>query len=552
MLLRTCLPLLLLPFTAMWAQHYEDFRDSLHDSSADFRTRCEKAATPKLALAIAKMWLANAKRDRNYIAQSDAYQWLLYSSDKTEDRFAYSDSVIYASKKTGQNEKIGASYLTRGSLFYNEKKHIQALDHFLIADQYIARCENPYLSNKLKYAIAQTKKYLGFDHEAIALFKECAAYFEDENDRAYLNTIHNLAMCYTNIGDNRLCTAYTQIGLTASLDYEDSEMHSYFMNAEGVNQYFLNNYDASLRLLQSSLPMLLKKKDFANEIRTLFYMGKANHALGNTAIAFDFFDLVDKQMRLKQYIRPDLRENFELLIDRYRSKKNLEKELYYVNGLIAADSALFADFKYLSQKIEKNYDTKALQQEKSRLEHTLFLTKTIYVAAFLLLLTILFFIVRHYRIKVNKLKLTFERIFNETATKEHDILLKKELNIAPEVIDELLKNLKKFEEKKKYLERDLGQIRLADILHSNIKYVRQVIFQYRGKKTFTYINDLKIDHIVLLLKNEKRFRKYTNQALADEAGFGSVQNFTKAFAARTGTTPGHFIQELVIEIEGGN
>ena len=67
---------------------------------------------------------------------------------------------------------------------------------------------------------------------------------------------------------------------------------------------------------------------------------------------------------------------------------------------------------------------------------------------------------------------------------------------------------------------------------------------YKGKKFVTYISDLKIDHIITLLKEDKKTRKYSNKALADEVGFSSTQKFAQAFHAKTGCPPSFFIKEI--------
>ncbi|WP_348825671.1 helix-turn-helix domain-containing protein [Flavobacterium aestuarii] len=86
--------------------------------------------------------------------------------------------------------------------------------------------------------------------------------------------------------------------------------------------------------------------------------------------------------------------------------------------------------------------------------------------------------------------------------------------------------------------------KMASLLNTNMKYASKIIARYRNKGTVDYIHHLKIDHIIELLKNENKYRNYTNKALGDEAGFGSTQNFTRAFNNRTGISPTYFIKEL--------
>lgn len=108
----------------------------------------------------------------------------------------------------------------------------------------------------------------------------------------------------------------------------------------------------------------------------------------------------------------------------------------------------------------------------------------------------------------------------------------------------ILKKLEKFEQTKKYIERDMTLSKMASLLNTNTKYVTKVIAKHRGKGTIDYITALKIDHVIEILKKENKYRNYTNKALGDEAGFGSTQNFTRAFKVRTGITPTYFIYKL--------
>jgi AraC-like DNA-binding protein len=93
-------------------------------------------------------------------------------------------------------------------------------------------------------------------------------------------------------------------------------------------------------------------------------------------------------------------------------------------------------------------------------------------------------------------------------------------------------------------EKDINLAKLASILNTNTKYVSLIISNHRAKKTTTYINDLKIDYVVDLLINHKKFRNYTNKALAEEAGFGSTQIFTQSFKSKVGMSPTSFIKQL--------
>lgn len=94
------------------------------------------------------------------------------------------------------------------------------------------------------------------------------------------------------------------------------------------------------------------------------------------------------------------------------------------------------------------------------------------------------------------------------------------------------------------MQEDLTLVKLAASFNANNRYLSKVIAHYRQKGVVEYINDLKIDHIIQLLKHKKLYRNYTNKALAEEVGFSSTQRFVNAFKRRTGVSPTFFIDEI--------
>src|SRR5690606_6218659 len=125
------------------------------------------------------------------------------------------------------------------------------------------------------------------------------------------------------------------------------------------------------------------------------------------------------------------------------------------------------------------------------------------------------------------------------------------LSINPEVVALVLKHLDKFESSEKFLAKDITLPKLAKMFDSNIVYVSKIIAHSRQKKSTDYINDLKIEYIMKQLRENSKFRNYTNKALADEAGFSTTKHFTRAFHKNTGISPTYFVQELKKTLASG-
>lgn len=503
-------------------------------------------------LLYAHSWLAKAKLNKNFGQMALAYKTLIYKTDK-ESRLLYADSMITAAKITTDIELIGSVYMTKGIIHYDRKEQMKALDNYLIADEYISRTNNQYLTYKVKFAIGQIKYYLGFYDEAITLFKECVEYFKEENDRAYLNSLHSLGLCYNRIGKYELCSQTNELGINKSLLFKISEMTPYFIHSQGVNQYFKRDYKDAISKLTESLPGVIHNKDFANETVAYFYIGKSYWSQQQPIKALPYLKKIDEVFQKQNYIRPDLREAYELLIDYYRQQNDNETQLYYINRLLKVDALLYQDFRYLSGKIHKEYDTKKLLKAKFNIEQSMkYKTALGFTIITIMAAIIALLMYRHFK---NKKK------FEELMNRKPDILKslvsdnnskETELDISPELVTIILKNLEKFEHKKKYLKKDMTLVKMASLLSTNTKYVSKIIARYRDKGTIEYISDLKIDHIVELLKNESKYRNYTNKALGEEAGFGSTQNFTRAFNNRTGLSPTYFIHKLKKSLSIGN
>ncbi|MFH7017378.1 AraC family transcriptional regulator [Flavobacterium sp. FlaQc-47] len=525
--------------------------DTLQKKDYDYLfERIETLADDKLKqLYYLQYFLRKAKREKNFEEVVNAYKnYLHYSSEDL--KLVYADSMIYAAKKSYDNALIGSSYLSKGIVYYARKEHKNALDNYLIADNFISRTHDKYLIYKVKYNIASIKYFLGFYDEAISLFTECADYFKEENTRAYLNSLHLLGLCYNRIGNYGLCSEINKKGIQEGERLSNNEMRSYFIHSEGINQYFKNNYAEAIKKINYSIPSIKKNKDFGNESVGYFYIGKSYWGLHKPEMALPYFIKVDHIFDSKGYIRPDLRQNYELLLKYYRSKKELHKQLYYTEKLLKADSVLDNKFIYLSGRVRKVYDTKLLLAEKERIQNLFNKRKyndLIFTAIIVvMLMVLLFFAYRHFKIK-SIYKLRYEEYMQKNKVVSKDVA-----NIVPKGIDEIsedkvadiLIKLEKFEKDKKFLERDLNSIKLAAAFGCNPKYLSRVIYHYRGKKFVTYISDLKIDYLVTLMKKDKKIRKYTNKALGDEVGFSTTQKFSQAFYSKMGFPTSYFVEEL--------
>ncbi len=514
---------------------FEEYEQSINNHKQDTST----------ALQYANAWLTSAKKQQNLEQQTKAYRHIMHLVEK-KYRMIYADSLIHSAQATNDNILIGNAYLTIGAALYNNRELLKALDNYLLANDYISKTKDKYAIYKVKYTIAQTKYHLGFYYEAIDLFSECLQYFKDENSTAYLTSLHGLALCYNKIERYDLCAFQNQLGIKLSAQLAVPKMIPYFKNSEGINNYNLGTYNEAISLLEESLKTFETNKDEAYQIVTWSYLGKCYWAQNKKDIAVGYFNKVIQSIEIKNFIRPDLRDTYELLIVYHSEKKDLKKQMLTIEKLLNYDTQLNNSYKYLSYKIHKEYDTKELIEKKQKIKEELESNK-IHYFVIIGLLTVLVIVIYGYHLFTKKIqRQKFDSIMNKlNHNKKNEVNINNPVTtISPEVIKEVLQNLKKFETNKKFIEKDMTLTKLATQLNTNTKYASLIIAHYRGKKTTSYINDLKIDFIVDALVNNNKFRNYTNKALADEAGFGSTQIFTQCFKSKIGMSPTAFIHQL--------
>jgi AraC-like DNA-binding protein len=498
--------------------------------------------------------LAKSKQENNSKRVIEAYENMACLS---HGKFGlrYTDSLVLFGKKKHNDKYLASAYIIKGTLYYSWKQYKKALDNYLIANTIAEKTKDDFLKFRTKYSIASIKFYLGFYDEAAALQKECCAYFKNEDPVGYTNALHALGLSYNKMGKYELCTATNNIGLKAS-EKTDLTDRAYFIHSEGLNQYSKGNYKKSIQMITESMPAIIKNGDFANETIGNFYIGKSYLALNNKELALNYFRKVDRSFVEKNYIRPDLRENYEILINHYKKEGDRKLQLHYIEKLLKADSILSVNFKYLSGKVHKEYDSRKLEQTKNRLlkelderestTYILYITITLFFFLTLFLLYRYYINQRTYRQKFEELmqqntQTTDEQKSYTTETEKEE---NKKPDINPEVVSTILKQLEKFETNKKFLQKELTLVNLAANFGTNTNYLSKVISHYREKNYINYLNDLRVDYIVEILKTDAKMRNYTIKALAEEAGFSTAQHFSKAFYARTGIYPSYFVTEL--------
>jgi len=120
----------------------------------------------------------------------------------------------------------------------------------------------------------------------------------------------------------------------------------------------------------------------------------------------------------------------------------------------------------------------------------------------------------------------------------------KGVTIPEETENAILKRLEDFETTTNYTNQNMSLPVLAKQLNTNTKYISEIIHTHKNKNFNTYINELRINHIIQLMKEDKKYLNYKVSYLAEESGFSSHSAFTVVFKSITGITPKQFVSFL--------
>ncbi|MCT4206742.1 helix-turn-helix transcriptional regulator [Elizabethkingia anophelis] len=522
------------------------------------------------ALPYTSVFIKKAKKETNYPRLVEGYREALYYSAKDFDKLKYADSTIWAAKKTKDNDLISIAYLGKGIVYYSTLRlYKNALEEYLQAYQYAHTTKDLYLKHKIIYHLGVVKSYLGHYHEASAHFIRSAHYFKGisdknkhpnevyNNTKGYLNSIHQLAMCYWNQKQYPRADSLINIGLYTTNAQKDYLLErSYFLKCRGVSEFLKQKYSSSLLTLQEALPRIVQVDDYSSAAVSYFYLGKNFLALQDKNKAEENFTKVDSIFKTRHFILPELLENYKLLIEHYKNQNNKDLQLYYTGQLIKADSIIGKDFAFLSSTIYREYDIKSLKNKKEKLERIDLLKSVFSIFLILLTLVFIFLFIKFFRKEraTNKYAMVIQQELSIKTNFDHCVerscdYPEKKVELSHETENEILEKLKLFEECNGFIKKGLNLNKLATKLGTNTYYLSTVINEHKGKNFSQYLSFLRITYITNLLNTDSKFLIYTIEALAEECGMASRQNFSNLFFEVNGLRPKDFIARIKAESE---
>lgn len=529
----------------------------------------ENSGNPAQMWELINFYISKSKKEQNNEALFYAYRYASVNSPYPNNlRFA--DSALTTAKKSQIKKIVIDAYLNHGNINMSEEFYEKALDDILVANKLSQESGNEYIFNKTIYYIAQNKIYLGQYEDAKKELLISLKYFKDnlynksslgKNYQVYyIYSLMSLIDSKTKLGEFK----ENDILLKEAFDYiNENKLNQYlpyFISSEGTNAYYSKDYSTAISKLSEAIRLYNDQWEHNTEV---FYLGLSYWHIGKEQLAIKYLEEIDKHYEKTKKLDPQFRSAYEILIKYYNSTGDTKKQLEYINKLMFLDRSYEKNYKYLYQRIVKEYDTKKLVAEKNRIENTLQKQRIIFAAIFLSLLTgFLFFGFRIYREKQNYKKRFEEIIARQNSNEDHtEKVITFENGIAntpkfdyefynkipglnPIFVENILKQLETFEKEEKFLDPQISQKTLSEELGTNSTYFSKIINTYKGKNFTLYINDLRLDYIIDRLKNDVKYINLDVKELAAIAGFSSTDNFSDNFRRKFDLKPSVFIKMM--------
>ncbi|MPL56079.1 hypothetical protein SDC9_01561 [bioreactor metagenome] len=511
------------------------------------------------ASPLIQFYIKKSKKENNLKALVYAYR---YASQNPSEKYKikYSDSAILVAKKINDNSILTEAYINKSTLLISKNQHNIAYKYLIRAYRIAEKTNDNYLKYQTIYSIAQNYLYLGRLSDAKKEYEKCVNFFSiNLNKSQTYGKNYEMMFMYSLISLIDINSKLNQFSdnkilLKKAFQYikenNSNFYYAYFISCEGTNAYFLKNYFLAIEKLKKAQTLYQDSWPHYTEI---FYIGMSYWKLGNKKEAVKYFEKLDKEYYKDKNQDPQFRPAYELLIEYYASKNNTDKQLEYINKLMSLDKSYEKNYKYLFAKIHKEYDSQKLIDEKNSIENSLKVHQYLTLLVIIISIVFISFSTYKYFQMQRRYKERFEQIISKnkeiekipvTIVDEDKAVTPKIAGLSESTVTYILEQLETFEKEQQFLDSKITQKLLSEKLGTNPTYLSKIINIYKEKNFSNYLNDLRLEYIVELLKTEHKYLNRDIKELANIAGFTNAEAFSDNFQRKFEIKPSYFIKMM--------
>jgi AraC-like DNA-binding protein len=308
----------------------------------------------------------------------------------------------------------------------------------------------------------------------------------------------------------------------------------------------INYYDKDYIKAKDTLLKYVDSLEGTNKAIKLYYLGKIEEKLGNSALALRYFEDIDSILSKTGDPFVEIKDVYQQLISHSLLKEDKYKQIEFIGKLIYYDSILSSGQEDILNKATISYDIPYLKHQKKKTEEQL-QAKSRYISfagilAGFSVLSGLVFYVRGRRMRT-RLNLLLDK--GPITQSIAPVKILGFPSTVPEAIRiDILKKLESFESSDSFMRSELDMSLLAQELGTNTAYLSTIINSYKQLSFPNYIKDLKITMAINRISETPELLKFSHQGLAEHFGFKTAGSFSAAFYKKTGVSVSEFLKEL--------
>jgi len=528
-----------------------------------------------MAERVARVYLQRGRKEKDTIKMARGYDRLARIFHPRKN-IMFADSVIELTKNINHKTYPALGYILKSYEYHRLGDLKLRTENELIS--YKLSLKNDNLSQQLYILdnLIASKGLWGDKKEALRLQierhrimtrsdyiekiiestrKDAFDYIDEIYKENELLSIQNFVFCYLSLRKMDSARSYLLNGIEKvenfkGYNYSKDYFSNWFQEASVEIDFYSGDLKGSIEKSNTLLNDSERSLPNSTILNLNFYKGLSLINIGEEEVGINYLKVADSIFETGHIIiLPDQRVLFELLMEHFKLKGELEEEIKYLNKMIFTDSIFKRNFQFFEPDLIKNFERPKLLHEKEVLIEEL-KKKNNKAKSFVwfgvALLSLSCLIIGYYFKRQQLYKRRFENLITENSIKKNNDRknCSKSLEIPTNIIDEIMLNLHHFEMNNEYLSQTISLYDLASSFKTNPRYLSKVINFQKEKHFPLYINDLRVDYALKELSKSTKFRKFTIKAIAADSGFKSSESFSKAFYRRHGIYPSYYIKKL--------
>lgn len=497
------------------------------------------------------IYLNRAKKERDTALVTDAYIFLIVLASDDHAAITYCDSLINYTKTYNSKEYPAFAHFMKSQFLSRLNLRKRALREALIAHKKTTNHNSTATKQIITNGIAIFAAKMGKHKMALTNYHKSLDFFKDYEPHIYDNQIFGLAESHLALKNIDSASYYTNLGLQSTNPID--LVHTYFIMTYGRIAYHKGNFITAHDSLKKSLSILKKGRSGPNSSINAHWLAKSQLKLGNTSGAIKNFLYVDSLFQSENILPIEVRSTWQELMQFYENNNDINNELRYSRKLIKVDSVLHKQLEYSSEQLTHEYLVPQIEKENKSINDQLYkLLKNLWkwIIGLASIMIVLIGISIFFRRQSLKRLKEYRKVTNRLKAKPiSPIEIKNNPKLKPEVVQLITEKLKKFEKDEGFLHPSTSLTSIAKTLKTNPRYLSIYINHYMGQKFPDYLNTLRIKYVLNRLESsfvnrKDRFRIWSMNEIAKEAGFGSREYYSRAFFKYTNMKHRSYLKQL--------